>query len=79
MSLSVLLVDDDPARAAIVEPALRAAGYDVVTVVDTATEMLAQVRAQHEALDAMQRQLDDVLRTVEATRASWPGSGREAG
>jgi len=45
MSLSVLLVDDDPARAAIVEPALRAAGYEVVTVVDTATEMLAQVRA----------------------------------
>jgi len=44
MSLSVLLVDDDPARAAIVEPALRAAGYEVVTVVDTATEMLAQVR-----------------------------------
>lgn len=46
MSLSVLLVDDDPERAAIVEPALRAAGYDVVTVVDTATEMLAQVRAR---------------------------------
>jgi CheY-like chemotaxis protein len=45
MSLSVLLVDDDPERAAIVEPALREAGYDVVTVVDTATEMLAQVRA----------------------------------
>jgi response regulator NasT len=45
MSLSVLLVDDDPERAAIVEPALRAAGYEVVTVVDTATEMLAQVRA----------------------------------
>ena len=44
MSLSVLLVDDDPERAAIVEPALRAAGYEVVTVVDTATEMLAQVR-----------------------------------
>ncbi len=41
--------------------------------------LLAQVRAQHEALDAMQRQLDDVLRMVEATRASWPGSGREAG
>lgn len=46
MSLSVLLVDDDPARAAIVEPALRAAGYEVVTVVDTAAEMLAQVRAR---------------------------------
>jgi len=45
MSLSVLLVDDDPERAAIVEPALRAAGYEVVTVVDTAAEMLAQVRA----------------------------------
>ena len=45
MSLSVLLVDDDPERAAIVEPALREAGYEVVTVVDTATEMLAQVRA----------------------------------
>lgn len=45
MSLSVLLVDDDPERAAIVEPALRAAGYEVVTVVDTASEMLAQVRA----------------------------------
>ena len=44
MSLSVLLVDDDPERAAIVEPALREAGYEVVTVVDTATEMLAQVR-----------------------------------
>jgi response regulator NasT len=46
MSLSVLLVDDDPERAAIVEPALRAAGYEVVTVVDTAAEMLAQVRAR---------------------------------
>ncbi len=46
MSLSVLLVDDDPERAAIVEPALREAGYEVVTVVDTATEMLAQVRAR---------------------------------
>ena len=45
MSLSVLLVDDDPERAAIVEPALREAGYEVVTVVDTASEMLAQVRA----------------------------------
>lgn len=45
MSLSVLLVDDDPTRAAIVESALREAGYEVVTVVDTATEMLAQVRA----------------------------------
>ena len=45
MSLSVLLVDDDPERAAIVEPALREAGYEVVTVVDTAAEMLAQVRA----------------------------------
>jgi response regulator NasT len=42
----VLLVDDDPARAAIVEPALRAAGYELVTVVGTATEMLAQVRAR---------------------------------
>ena len=37
MSLSVLLVDDDPMRAAIVEPALREAGYEVVTVVDSAT------------------------------------------
>lgn len=46
MSLSVLLVDDDPARAAVVEPALREAGYEVVTVVGTATEMLAQVRAR---------------------------------
>ena len=46
MSLSVLLVDDDPERAAIVEPGLRAAGYEVVTVVDTTTEMLAQVRAR---------------------------------
>jgi response regulator NasT len=46
MSLRVLLVDDDPERAAIVEPALRAAGYEVVTVVDTAAEMLAQVRAR---------------------------------
>ncbi len=46
MSLRVLLVDDDPARAAIVEPALRAAGYEVVTVVDTAAAMLAQVRAR---------------------------------
>ncbi len=46
MSLSVLLVDDDPARAAIVEPALRAAGYEVVMVADTAAAMLAQVRAR---------------------------------
>jgi len=46
MSLSVLLVDDDPERAAIVEPALREAGYAVVTVVGTATEMLTQVRAR---------------------------------
>jgi len=46
MSLSVLLVDDDPMRAAIVEPALREAGYEVVTVVDSATAMLAQVRAR---------------------------------
>ncbi|MHB8622267.1 MAG: ANTAR domain-containing response regulator [Sulfuricaulis sp.] len=46
MPLSVLLVDDDPERAAIVEPALRAAGYEVVTVVDSAAEMLAQVRAR---------------------------------
>jgi response regulator NasT len=46
MSLSVLLVDDDPERAAIVESALRTAGYEVVTVVDTATEMLAQVRTR---------------------------------
>lgn len=46
MSLSVLLVDDDPERAAIVEPALREAGYEVVTVVDTAAAMLAQVRAR---------------------------------
>jgi response regulator NasT len=46
MSLSVLLVDDDPERAAIVEPALREAGYEVVTVVDSAAAMLAQVRAR---------------------------------
>ena len=46
MSLSVLLVDDDPLRAAIVEPALREAGYEVVTVVDSAAAMLAQVRAR---------------------------------
>ena len=46
MSLSVLLVDDDPTRAAIVESALRDAGYEVVTVVNTSTEMLAQVRAR---------------------------------
>lgn len=46
MSLSVLLVDDDPERAAIVEPALREAGYEEVTVVDTASAMLAQVRAR---------------------------------
>ncbi|WP_372524108.1 ANTAR domain-containing response regulator [Sulfuricaulis sp.] len=45
MSLSVLLVDDDPTRAAIVELALREAGYEVVTVVNTSTEMLTQVRA----------------------------------
>ena len=46
MSLSVLLVDDDPERAAVVEPALREAGYEVVTVVDTAAAMLTQVRAR---------------------------------
>ena len=46
MSLSVLLVDDDPERAAIVEPALREAGYEVVTVVDSAAAMLAQVRVR---------------------------------
>lgn len=46
MSLSVLLVDDDPARAAIVEPALREAGYEVMTVVNSTTDMVAQVRAR---------------------------------
>lgn len=46
MSLSVLLVDDDPERAAIVEPALREAGYEVMTVVNSTTDMLAQVRAR---------------------------------
>ena len=46
MSLSVLLVDDDPMRAAIVEPALREAGYEVVTVVDSAAAMLAEVRTR---------------------------------
>jgi response regulator NasT len=50
MSLSVLLVDDDPERAAIVEPALREAGYEVVTVVGTATEMLAQVRRRPDVI-----------------------------
>jgi len=44
MTLRVLLVDDDHERAAVVEPALRAAGYAVVAVVSTATEMLEQVR-----------------------------------
>lgn len=46
MSLSVLLADDDPERAAIVEPALREAGYEVFTVVDSTTDMVAQVRAR---------------------------------
>lgn len=39
-------------------------------------KILAQVRNQHEALEAMQRQLDDVLATVKATRASWPEAAR---
>ncbi|OFZ96347.1 MAG: hypothetical protein A2Z44_10470 [Betaproteobacteria bacterium RBG_19FT_COMBO_58_11] len=59
MSLCVLLVDDDPERAAIVEPALRAAGYEVVTVVDTAAAMLAQARARRPDVIIIDRDTPD--------------------
>jgi peptidoglycan hydrolase CwlO-like protein len=42
-------------------------------------KLLVQVRHQHEALEAMQRQLEDVLATVQATRAAWPGAGQKSG
>jgi response regulator NasT len=45
MSLRVLLVDDDPARAALIEPALRAAGCAVVTAVGPCPDLLGKVRA----------------------------------
>jgi response regulator NasT len=59
MVLRVLLVDEDPARAAIVAPALREAGYEVVTVVDSAAAMLAQVRARRPDVIIIDRDAPD--------------------
>ncbi|MEX2164441.1 MAG: ANTAR domain-containing protein [Sulfuricaulis sp.] len=59
MSLCVLLVENDRARAAIVTPALREAGYEVITVVDLSTEKLEQVRALRPDLIIIDRQSPD--------------------
>jgi len=44
MNARVMLVDDDPERADWLMTALRAAGYDVVAHMDSAINLLAQVR-----------------------------------
>lgn len=59
MSLCVLLVESDPARAAIVTPILRAAGCEVVTVVNSSTEMLEQARALRPDVVIIDRQSPD--------------------
>lgn len=59
MSLCVLLVDNDPARAAIVKPALREAGYEVVTVANSSTEILEQVRRLRPDVIIIDRQSPD--------------------
>jgi len=59
MSLCVLLVENDRARAAIVTPALREAGYEVITVVDLSTEKLEQVRVLRPDLIIIDRQSPD--------------------
>jgi len=45
MTVRVLLVDEDPDRAAQLQAALHAAGYTVIAHVATAVDLLAQVRA----------------------------------
>jgi response regulator NasT len=45
MTLRVLLVDEDPERAATLRAALQAAGYEVVAEVSTAVELIGKVRA----------------------------------
>lgn len=44
MSLRVMVVDDDDARAAFVTQALQASGYDVVARISAAEDLLAAVR-----------------------------------
>ena len=45
MIVRVLLVDEDPDRATLLQAALHAAGYTVTAHVSTAVDLLAQVRA----------------------------------
>jgi response regulator NasT len=42
--VSVLLIDDNPARAEIVESGLRAAGYSLLARLDGTHELTARVR-----------------------------------
>jgi len=59
MSLSALLLDDDPARAAIVEPALREAGYAEITVVQSALAMLKTAQTQRPSVIIIDRDTPD--------------------
>jgi len=45
MNLRVLLVDEDPERAATLRMALQTAGFEVVAAVRTAVELISRVRA----------------------------------
>jgi response regulator NasT len=45
MTLRVLLVDEDPERAATLRAALQAAGYEVVSEARSAVELIGRVRA----------------------------------
>ena len=45
MTLRVLLVDEDPERAATLRAALQAAGYEVVAEARSAVELIGRVKA----------------------------------
>jgi hypothetical protein len=63
--------DDDPADHA------RRAEDKIRRLMVFHAKLLAQVRAQHEALQVMQRQLEDVMASVKITRVNWPGAKGE--
>jgi len=52
-------LDDDPARAAIVEPALREAGYAEITVVQSALAMLKTAQTQRPSVIIIDRDTPD--------------------
>jgi hypothetical protein len=54
------------------DPQRRRAEDKIEQIVAFHAKLVAQIRAQHEALAVMERQLKEALDIVRANRAKWP-------